>query len=39
MRRAAVRQVCESVCVNGRWDEGVWSQWPIVAVPLFAAVV
>lgn len=33
----AVRQVCE--CVDSRGDVGMWSQRPIVAVPLFVAVV
>lgn len=36
---AAVLEVCEGVCVDSWGDKGVWSQWPIVAVPLFVAVV
>lgn len=39
MRGAAVRQMCEGVRVDSRGDVGVWSQRPIVAVPLFVAVV
>lgn len=39
VRGAAVRQVCEGVCVDSRGDVGVRSQRPIVAVPLFVAVV
>lgn len=39
VRGAAVRQVCEGVCVDSRGDEGVRSQRPIVAVPLFVAEV
>lgn len=37
--RGAVRQVCEGVRVDSRRDVGVRSQQPIVAVPLFVAVV
>lgn len=37
--RAAVCQVCESVCVDSWGYEGVRSQRPIVAVPLFVALV
>lgn len=36
---AAVRQVCEGVCVDSGGDVGMRSQRPIVAVPLFVAVV
>lgn len=36
---AAVWQVCEGVCVDSRGDVSVRSHWPIVAVPLFVAVV
>lgn len=39
VRGAAVRQVCEGVCVDSRGDVGVRTQRPIVAVPLFVAVV
>lgn len=39
MRGAAMRQVCEGVCLDSGGDVGVRSQGPIVAVPLFAAVV
>ena len=38
VRGAAMRQVCESVRVNGRGDVGVRPQRAIVAVPLLAAV-
>lgn len=36
---AAVLQVCEGVCVHCGGDVGVRPQGPIVAVPLFVAVV
>lgn len=39
VRGAAVRQVCEGVCVDSRGDVGVGAQGPVVAVPIFAAVV
>lgn len=39
MCRAAVWQVCESVCVDSGGDVGVRSQRTVVAVPLFVAVV
>lgn len=39
MRGTAVRQVCEGVCVDRGGDVGVRPQRPIVAVPLFVAVV
>lgn len=36
---AAVWQVCEGVCVDRRGDVGMRTQRPVVAVPVFAAVV
>ena len=39
VRGAAVRQVSEGVCVDSGGNVGMRSQRPIVAVPLFAAVV
>lgn len=37
--RAAVRQMGKSVCVDHGGDEGVGPQGPVVAVPIFVAVV
>lgn len=39
MLGAAVRQVGEVVCMDSRGDKGVRSQWRVVAVPFFDAVV
>lgn len=39
VRGAVVVEVCEGVCVDSRRDVGVRSQRPVVAVPLFVAVV
>lgn len=36
---AAVPQVGKGVCVDRRGDVGVWTQRPVVAVPVFVAVV
>lgn len=37
--RAAMWQVGKSVCVDSRGDVGMWTQRPVVAVPIFIAVV
>lgn len=37
--RAAVLQVGKRVCVDSRGDVGMWTQRPVVAVPVFVAVV
>lgn len=37
--RAAVWQVSKSVRVDSRGDVGMWTQGPIIAVPIFVAVV
>lgn len=39
VRRAAVGQVGKSVRVDSRGDVGMWTQRPVVAVPIFVAVV